>query len=176
MSDFDFFMEIPSELNITDHQREAINKLDLSNRRTVIKMLMKEQGIEETKETQHYGDATAKELDNYIKDYQYPKGKVRSGLVAPVKDLWRNFNKMNELELKTSDTFFHCKAHYEAASRGKYGSVVSTIGGYLKEAKDIFKYPIDDCERDLGANARGRERARQGKRLQATSPAHYKRY
>lgn len=35
---------------------------------------------------------------------------------------------------------------------------------------------IDDCKRDLWANARGREGARQGKSLQEACPTHYKRY
>lgn len=32
-----------------------------------------------------YGDKTAKELDKYIKGYALPKGRTRTGLIAPVK-------------------------------------------------------------------------------------------
>ncbi len=83
---------------------------------------------------------------------------------------------MNELELKESDPFFHCKAHYEAASRGAYGAAVSAVGGYLKEAKDIFKYPLDDCKKDLRANARGRLGVKEGKSLRETCPTHHTKY
>ena len=41
-----------------------------------------------------YGDKTQKELDNYIKDYKLPVGRVRTGLVAPIKDLSRNYFTM----------------------------------------------------------------------------------
>lgn len=56
-----------------------------------------------------YGDKTQKELDNYIKDYKLPVGRVRTGLVAPIKDLSRNYFTMKEKQLDPSDHFFHCK-------------------------------------------------------------------
>lgn len=43
----EIFMEIPIGLKISERQRKAIDNLDLSNRRTVIKMLMEQQGISE---------------------------------------------------------------------------------------------------------------------------------
>ena len=52
-----------------------------------------------------YGDATAKALDNYIKDYQYHTGTVRSRLVAPINDMIRNYDTMKDMELKESDFF-----------------------------------------------------------------------
>lgn len=69
-----------------------------------------------------YGDKTAKALDNYMKDYKITTGKTRTGVVAPFYDLKRNHDTMKKMELKESDPFFHCKANYEATSRGgKYG-------------------------------------------------------
>lgn len=38
-----------------------------------------------------YGDKTAKRLDEYLKDYTLSKGKVRTGLIAPLNDRQRNF-------------------------------------------------------------------------------------
>ena len=123
-----------------------------------------------------YGDKTAKRLDAYLKGYTIPKGRVRTGLIASFHDMQRNFNTMNQLQLKESDPFFHCKANYEAASRGLYGtSVVATIG-YDKEIKDALKYPITDGLRDLRANAHGRHGARTGKTLQETCPTHHTKY
>ena len=50
-----------------------------------------------------YGDKTAKRLDAYLKGYTIPKGRVRTGLIAPFYDMQRNFNTMNQLQLKESD-------------------------------------------------------------------------
>ena len=102
-----------------------------------------------------YGDKTAKRLDAYLKGYTIPKGRVRTGLIASFHDMQRNFNTMNQLQLKESDPFFHYKANYEAASRGLYGTSVAATIGYGKEIKDALKYPITDGLRDLRANARG---------------------
>ena len=88
----------------------------------------------------------------------------------------RNFNTMNQLQLKESDLFFHCKANYEAASRGLYGASVAATIGYAKEIKDALKYPITDGLRDLRANARGRHGARTGKTIQETCPTHHTKY
>ena len=53
-----------------------------------------------------YGDKTAKELDIYLKNYQPEQGKTRTGLVAPAKDMFRNYNTMKEMKLKESDSLF----------------------------------------------------------------------
>lgn len=53
-----------------------------------------------------YGDKTAKALDNYLKGYKLPTGTTRSGLVAPIKDLQRNYNTMKTMNLNPSDHFF----------------------------------------------------------------------
>lgn len=125
-----------------------------------------------------YGDATAKELDNYIKDYKLPKGKTRTGLIAPIHDLARNYFIMKEKGLDPSDHFFHCKANYEAASRGEYGATVARELGYLKEIIDQ-KLKGDSAEAsnaDLRANFRGRHGALMKKTLKETCPTHYKKY
>ena len=59
-----------------------------------------------------YGDKTAKELDKYIKGYTLPKGRTRTGLIAPVKDLLRNYKTMKSKNLDPSDKFFHCKTSF----------------------------------------------------------------
>ena len=56
-----------------------------------------------------YGDKTAKRLDAYLKGYTIPKGRVRTGLIAPFYDMQRNFNTMNQLQLKESNPFFIAK-------------------------------------------------------------------
>ena len=125
-----------------------------------------------------YGDKTQKELDNYIKDYKLPVGRVRTGLVAPIKDLSRNYFTMKEKQLDPSDHFFHCKANYEAASRGAYGEAVAEKFGYLKEHFDMLVKGDSRgaSEADLRANARGRAGAKAGKSLRETCPTHHTKY
>lgn len=53
-----------------------------------------------------YGDATAEKIEEYIKDYQYPQGQVRTGLMAPIYDMFRNYNSMKDKQLVTGDLFF----------------------------------------------------------------------
>ena len=122
-----------------------------------------------------YGDKTARALDNYIKNYRLPVGQTRTGLVAPIKDLSRNYFTMKEKQLDPSD---HCKANYEAASRGTYGEAVAEKLGYLKEEFDmrVKGDSREASEADLRANARGRAGARAGKTLQETCPTHHTKY
>ena len=113
-----------------------------------------------------------------MKNYKPVLGKTRTGLVAPVKDLKRNHTLMKEMKLRESDPFFHCKANYEAATRGSYGSFVADKLGVVKEIWDIEvnKFPVSDTVRDLRANARGRAGAKAGKTLRETCPTHHTKY
>lgn len=125
-----------------------------------------------------YGDKTAKELDNYLKNYKPVLGKTRTGLVAPINDMFRNYNTMKKMKLKESDPFFHCKANYEAATRGSYGGFIADKLGVVKEIWDseVNKFPVSDTVRDLRANARGRAGAKAGKTLRETCPTHHTKY
>ena len=125
-----------------------------------------------------YGDKTAKALDNYLKGYKIPKGTTHTGLLAPLKDLQRNYKTMKTLNLDPSDHFFHCKANYEATSRGRYGAAVAAGGGYLREIADtlIKGDSLSAARSDLRANARGRAGALTGKSLKATCPTDYRKY
>jgi len=126
-----------------------------------------------------YGDKTAKKLDNYLSNYTMPKGTTRTGLAAPAKDMFRNYNTMKNMELKESDSFFHCKANYEATKRGGlYGAAIANVVDTGKEVKDILinKYPLSDSLRDYRANLRGQKGALQRKSLQETCPTHHTKY
>lgn len=125
-----------------------------------------------------YGNATAKKLNDYISNYQYPKGNVKTGLIAPVNDMLRNYNTMKTMQLKESDPFFHCKANYEAASQGIYGTIVANTIDLGKEIWDnVVKHrPIEDSFRDYRANLRGQKGAWNNQSLQETCPTHHKYY
>ena len=86
---------------------------------------------------------------------------------------------VNKMELKESDKFFHCKANYEATSRG--GVVGMTVADFInntKELKDVFVtgYPIQDSLTDQGANLKGQIGALVGKTLKQSCPTHHTKY
>lgn len=66
------------------------------------------------------------------------------------------FHQMNKANVPGVDKFYHCMAHCKAAGEGPGGWAMSMLGGYGKEAKDIFKYGAKDCQEDLNANSQGR--------------------
>ena len=80
--------------------------------------------------------------------------------------------------LKESDPFFHCKANYEAASRGTYSGLAAYALDVVKEIKDIgYNHrPISDSLRDFRANIRGQQGAKKGKTLEETCPTHHTKY
>ena len=82
------------------------------------------------------------------------------------------------MKLKESDPFFHCKANYEAASRGTYSGLAAYALDVAKEAKDIgySGYPVSDSLRDFRANIRGQQGAAMGKTLRETCPTHHTKY
>jgi hypothetical protein len=126
-----------------------------------------------------YGDKTAKKLDNYLQNYTIPVGKTKTGLAAPAKDMFRNYDTMKNMKLKESDPFFHCKANYEATKRGGlYGLAVANVIDTGKEIKDLIvsKYPLDDSLRDYRANLKGQKGALQKKSLEETCPTHHTKY
>ncbi len=127
------------------------------------------------KQTQ-YGDTTAKELDNYIRDYKLPKGKTRTGLLAPIYDFVRNYQAMEDLKLKESDKFFHCKANYEAASRGAYGALIAGLISVGREITDELRKgdSWEDIWSDIKADERGIYGGAQKKSLRDTCPTHHK--
>ena len=87
-----------------------------------------------------YGNKTAKELDNYMKNYKIPQWPNYFGKMAPAIDFVRNYATMHAKALKESDQFFHCKANYEAAKRGDYGYKTAKNLTFYKELIDkVFK-------------------------------------
>ena len=91
--------------------------------------------------------------------------KTRTGLFAPLKDFIRNFNDMNKTNFIGGDKYFHCKANYEAGSRGVYGNLVGLLLSLLKESKDVFKYGPNESLSDMKANISGLRGANKGKTL-----------
>ena len=72
---------------------------------------------------------------------------------------------MNKTNFIGGDKYFHCKANYEAGSRGIYGNLVGLMLSLLKESKDIFKYGPNESLSDMKANISGLRGANKGKTL-----------
>lgn len=125
-----------------------------------------------------YGDKTAKELDNYMKNYKIPQWPNYFGKMAPAIDFARNYATMHTKGLKESDQFFHCKANYEATTGAKQGEQTAQKLSNLRENFDRY-IKGDDLQsslKDQRSNARGRIGAKQGKSLRATCPTHHSKY
>lgn len=125
-----------------------------------------------------YGNKTAKELDNYIKNYKIPIGRTKTGLAAPYHDFKRNRDTMKEMRLKESDSFFHCKANYEAASRGAYGALAAGMLSVGREISDaILKGDnFSQILSDIKADERGIRGGSLKKSLRETCPTHHTKY
>lgn len=116
---------------------------------------------------ENWGRKTETHLNEYLKkDKSVYPGKTRTGLIAPFKDFSRNKDAM-ELDGRIgNDKFFHCKANYEAAKRGKWGEFVGKAMSAAREFPyGIIKHGIQDTSDDWEANRRGRQGAKAGKNL-----------
>ncbi len=87
-------------------------------------------------------------------------------------DFVRNRQDMIDADTIGADKYFHCKANYEAASRGELGEMRAEIFSASREvfgeAKSYYeriraKDAFEDMGQDLAANYFGREAAKSGK-------------
>ncbi len=127
-------------------------------------------GIYRTKKSdipKNWGKKTETHLNEYLKKNKsnYP-GKTRTGLIAPFKDFSRNKNEMETDGYIGNDKFFHCKANYEAAKRGKWGEFAAKTMSAVREFPyGTIKNGIQDTSDDWEANRRGWQGAKSGKNL-----------
>ena len=63
--------------------------------------------------------------------------KFKEAMLA-VRDLNRNYWDMRKDNTVGADDYFHCKANYEATSRGSVGEKVATRLGNAKETFDDY--------------------------------------
>lgn len=68
-------------------------------------------------------------------------------IAGTIRDMARNYFDMKKDNTIGADDYFHCKANYEAAQRGKYGALTAQILGDEKEAVDYF---INRFYKELG--------------------------
>ena len=126
----------------------------------------------------NWGNKTAEALNNYLlsRDNNYP-GEVNTGIVAPFKDMLKNYNEMRDINLLEADNFFHCKANYEAAKRGLWGELVSKS---LSLGREIWGLgtgdSLSDSMKDWNANQMGWTGAKQGLTLEESCPTNPKEY
>ena len=63
-------------------------------------------------------------------------------VTGALQDMSRNYFDMRRDNTVGADDYFHCKANYEAASRGTWGEATTQIVGDAKERVDYFKNRI----------------------------------
>ena len=109
-----------------------------------------------------------------IQNMQQPQTQQNSfrQVVGSVEDMVTEYYKMKNHGYKYLDDYHHCKANYNAASRGPLGY---NTAKYLGDAKEVFDFywnrlykgkslqeAVDDKNHDLGVNAVGRQRGSSG--------------
>ena len=87
-------------------------------------------------------------------------------ITGPVYDFINNYN--DSKENKNADKYFHCKANYQAAKRGEYGSMLATMGSLGKEIFDLVsrRNDLKEVISDLNADSIGWQGGKNGLSLQ----------
>ena len=90
--------------------------------------------------------------------------------VGAASDMYKEYRTMKSHNFKSTDDYYHCKANYEATSRGPIGEATSRGLGNLKENfdyqwnmyyKGLSKKDAQwDMKHDLKVNEDGRRRAK----------------
>jgi RHS repeat-associated protein len=85
--------------------------------------------------------------------------KPPNPITESIKDFWRNYTDMRNVNWKNSDKYFHCKANCEAARRGKVGEIAACLMSDAREGWDQYGPKQDskeDSNADQAANSLGR--------------------
>lgn len=111
------------------------------------------------------GDFTRR---NLLEETSEAVGQVKGA----VGDMYKNYRDMRDDNTEKADDYFHCKANYEAASRGKWGEKTAQYVGDVKEEFDYFKNRItknlsaleayEDYLHDKDVNTQGRFQVKSG--------------
>ena len=117
--------------------------------------------------SENWGKETEKALNKALGDGRIPTRNLKdSSLLAPLHDLSINKEFMEHDGNKGNDRFFHCKAAYESASRGKWGKKISKLLNLSREVgQHLFHDDIKDYSDDWEANSRGWKGAEKKKSL-----------
>ena len=116
----------------------------------------------------NWGKETEKALNKALDDGRIPLAtkETNTGLAAPYYDLVKNYETMNKFGHEGADKFFHCKAAYESASRGKWGKKISKLLNLSREVTQHLSHnDIKDYSDDWEANSRGWNGAEKKKSL-----------
>ncbi len=125
----------------------------------------------------NWGTETAKKIAEYLQNYNTDTNISDNNVLSPFNDFVRNYNDMKNNNLVGSDSFFHCKANYEAANRGRWGELV---GKGLSLGREDYGLAtgdaLSDTIKDWRANSMGWNGAKQGLSLQQSCPVDPKDY
>ena len=113
-----------------------------------------------------WGKKTEANLNKYLKNKSNYSKKNESRFLAPFNDFLRNYEQMKKDKNIGNDKFFHCKANYEAAKRGKWGEFVGkTISAVREFPYGTLLDGIQASSDDWEAHRRGWRGAKTGKNL-----------
>ena len=125
----------------------------------------------------NWGQKTSEKINEYMQNYDINSNKSDNHIIAPFNDFVRNYRDMRNNNLVGSDGFFHCKANYEAANRGKWGELVGKGLSFGREAYGLTTGDtLSDTINDWRANSMGWNGAKQGLSLQQSCPTDPKNY
>ena len=124
-----------------------------------------------------WGGETSKKLNDYLQNNDNYTKTADSSIIAPFKDMYQNYKDMKNNNLVGADNFFHCKANYEAAKRGKWGEIVGKSISTGRELYGLIKGdPLSDTLKDWRANTMGWNGAKKGLNLKQACPTNPKEY
>lgn len=117
------------------------------------------------------GDFTIYQSSNEADEVNMENNEnIHKQIFGAISDMARNYFDMRKDNTIGADDYFHCKANYEAASRGPYGELTAKIVGDNKEAFDYiinrlykgldFSDAWSDYWHDKDVNKQGRQMAR----------------
>lgn len=131
-----------------------------------IENFQKDNGLQVDGVMRPKGETENKINEKLSRTRNYP-GKTRTGLIAPINDFVNNFRDMQDSNIQGQDKYFHCKANYQAAKRGEYGSDVATVLSFAKEVYDLATggNTLEESLKDLEADAVGWQGGKSGKTL-----------
>lgn len=157
-----------------DFWQDAVDNLAKDKRDKMRKLLLKygdSLNEDEIDEADWFDYQSAKAYEQEVRQ-EMSVGQMWDQVSGAVGDLYRNYLDMKRDRTKFADDYFHCKANFEAAQRGKYGAITAKYLGDTKEAFDYFKNrvynglsPVEayaDYLHDKDVNLQGRHQAQTG--------------
>lgn len=126
-----------------------------------------------------WGQKSEAMLNNFVENkyISYPKKYQTYPILAPIHDLYRNYQAMKNSDIIGADRFFHCAGAYDATKHGILGEKIGQIANFVREVPfGVVQYGVEDSATDWGADERGRIGAKRGLSLLDACPRNPREY